>query len=122
MNRIKSGDYAREKATGRVFRVDHVNDNPNREADGEIYLEGWNSYGSVTIDSPDDVEKADWSPPSADDLARALSGALHEWGGDIEVHETDIQDDRGLVAALGRWKGMEGGFLVRFGPWDEEMM
>lgn len=40
----------------------------------------------------------------------------------IEVHETEIQDDRGLVAVLGRWKGMEGGFLVRFGPWDEEMM
>lgn len=118
---IKPDDYVRVKATGELIRVDHVNDNPNRVRDDEYYLDGWGQHGTVVIDEPEEVEKVDWSPPSADDLARALSRLLHDWGEDIEVHETAIEDGEGLVSVGARWKGVGGGFLVRFGPWQEDM-
>lgn len=120
--KIKPGDKARIKKTGEVFTVDDINPEwfAGPECD-ECYAEGWTARGSVTVDSPDEIEKVDWQEPTPDDLARALSLALHAREDNIEVHETSQEGD-GLVAVLGRWKGVEGGFYVRFGAWQEDML
>lgn len=118
---IKVGDKVRVKKSGEVFTVEDINDNPNYVADDEIYASGWGGRGSVDVDSPDEVEKIDWAAPTPETIAKALSLALHASDGDLEVHETSNEGD-GLVSVVGRWKGMEGGFNVRFGAWQEDML
>lgn len=122
MTEIKPGDKARIKKTGEVFTVDDVNPDwfAGPECD-EFYIEGWSVRGSVTIDSPGEIEKVDWQEPTPDELSKALSLALHASEDNIEVQETSQEGD-GLVAVLGRWKGVEGGFYVRFGSWREDML
>lgn len=122
MSDIKPGDKARVKKTGEVFTVDDVN--PDWFAGpecNECYIEGSSVRGSVTIDSPDEIETVDWQEPTPEDLADAMQMALHADEDNIEVHETSQEGD-GIVAVLGRWKGVEGGFYVRFGQWREDML
>lgn len=122
MSDIKPGDKARIKKTGEVFTVDDVNPDwfAGPECD-ECFIEGWGAGGSVTIDSPDEIERVDWQEPTPEVLAKALSSELHKWDDGIEVHETSNEGD-GLVAVLARWNGVEGGFYVRFGQWREDML
>lgn len=122
MSDIKPGDKARVKKTGEVFTVDDVNPDwfAGPECD-ECYIEGSSVRGSVTIDSPDEIETVDWQEPTPEDLADAMQMALHADEDNIEVHETSQEGD-GIVAVLGRWKGVEGGFYVRFGQWREDML
>lgn len=121
MSDFNPGNRVRVKKTAEVITIEDINDNPNYIADGEIYATGWGNRGSMSIDSPDEIEKIDWQAPTPEDLARALSIALHTREDNIEVHETS-QEGGGLVAVLGRWKGVEGGFYVRFGTWQEDML
>lgn len=121
MSDFKPGDRVRVKKTGEVIHLDDVNDNPNYAADDELFADGWSVHGSVTIMSPDEIEKVDWAAPTAEQLASVLASGLHHFGEDIEVHETS-QEGEGLVAVLAKWKGAEGGFYVRFGVWREDML
>lgn len=119
---IKPGDKARIKATGEIFTVDDANPDwfAGPECD-ECYIEGTGPTGSVIIDSPDEIEKVDWTAPTPEDLAKALSSELHKWGDGIEVHETSDEGNE-LISVLARWNGVEGGFHVRFGQWQEDML
>lgn len=121
MSDFKPGDRVRVKKTGEVIRLDDVNDNPNYATDDELFAEGWSVHGSVTIMSPDEIEKVDWTEPTPEAIAKALSSELHKWDDGIEVHETSNEGD-GLIAVLARWNGVEGGFYVRFGHWQEDML
>lgn len=107
---FKDGDLARVKKTGQIVRLDSVNPNDTIPED-EVWADATGEYGSVQIESEDDVEPYTAPEIDAAKIAAEVSGSLHGgWGDVLSITETDT--DGVVVEARGAYNGMPVSFIL----------
>lgn len=110
MSEFKEGDYVRVKATDEIVKLQDINPDPNFDPKEETWADGWGKYGTVILNSPDEVEKFDAVPPSTDDIGKILSRMFCTSEGDLDVSEAYWNGESVEVAA--RWQGIPITFAV----------
>lgn len=107
---FKDGDLARVKKTGQIVRLDSVNPNDTVPED-EIWADATGEYGSVQIESEDDVEPYTAPEIDAAKIAAEVSGSLHGgFGNVLSITETEV--DGVSVEVQGAYNGMPVSFVV----------
>lgn len=109
-----NGQTVRLKKSGAVVRLEDINDNPDYLKDDEVWAMAWGEHGTVSIDSPEDIEPFDVELPEANAIASEISGTLHSgFGDDLSVFETEV--DGGVIYVQAKYRGLPVSFAVTVG-------